>query len=180
MFNFITPTVVVLVLLCAVIVATAFLVRELHSQFNMKLDTIEHQLLDVRKATAGNLAVLTSLVNTYNKDTQERLGNLAGAAMTSRSLEQACKTNTDQILDLLSRAEERAQLRPALAPMLLDLDAKIDHTIQRVEHGITVSANTQVMGGSAKGEFSRALTIIADKLGVDVSGKPVPAKCCYD
>jgi hypothetical protein len=137
-----------------------------------KLQTVSDTLLAQQKILSALQAGVVAL-GTQVRDAAEEL---TVHYKVLKGIGDASESHITKILELLAGAEQRALLRPALAPMLLDLDAKMGHTIQRVEHGITVSANTQVMGGSAKGEFSRALTIIADKLGVDVSGKPVPAQ----
>jgi hypothetical protein len=178
MFDFITPTHLIgliYLLLGAVILGMGYLVYTVDKTVNCNLYCTRAKLQTVRDMLLAQQKILNTLLADVATLRKQDMG-IADSHIAIRSLGEMCESHTARILDLLAGAEQRALLRPALAPMLLDLDAKIDHTIQRVEHGITVSANTQVMGGSAKGEFSRALTIIADKLGVDVRGKPVLAK----
>jgi hypothetical protein len=178
MFDFVTPTrliVLAYVLLAFVLIALIGLSHGVSLVAENNLRAVTAKMRHVQDVLNGNQILLRNITAAANEQ-QEKVAALMTIIKDMHTLAMMAESNTSQVLNLLSGAERRALLRPTLEPILRDIEAKLGRTSQRVEHGITMSTYTLNSGSSARKEFSTALTIIADKLGVDVSGKPVPAK----
>lgn len=78
---------------------------------------------------------------------------------------------------ILEEAVERSSRKPDLTKALQDQDHKLDHII-----GLTTSLGDNIdsarhLAGIAKTQFATALTIVAEAVGVDTTGKPEVPEC---